>query len=58
MFLTFLYLHRIYLKDLDIKDTTDTLKSASYLDIHLEIDGKGKLFTKLYEKRDDFSSAP
>ena len=31
------------------------MKSASYLDLHLEIDGKGKLLTKLYNKRDDFA---
>lgn len=48
-------IHRIYPKELEIKDTTDTVKSASYLDLHLEIDGKGKLLTKLYDKRDDFS---
>ena len=48
-------IHRIYPKELEIKDTTDTVKSASYLDLHLEIDGKGKLLTKLYDKRDVFS---
>lgn len=32
-------LFTIYIKDLqDIKDTTDTQRSASYLDLHLEID--------------------
>ena len=31
------------------------MKSASYLDLHLEIDGKGKLLTKLYDKRDGSS---
>ena len=40
---------------LEIKDTTDTVKSASYLDLHLEIDNEGRLKTKLYDKRDDFS---
>ena len=39
----------------EIKDTTDTVKSASYLDLHLEIDNEGRLKTKLYDKRDDFS---
>ena len=41
---------------LEIKDTTDTLKSASYLDLHLEIDtlSRGRFNTKLYDKRDDF----
>jgi len=28
------------------------LKSASYLDLHLEIDNGGRLKTKLYDKRD------
>ena len=34
-------------------DLTDKYRSASYLDPHLEIDGR--LRTKLYEKRDDFN---
>ena len=29
--------------------------SASYLDLHLEIDSEGRLRTKLYDKRDDFN---
>ena len=29
--------------------------SASYLDLHLEIDNEGRLRTKLYDKRDDFN---
>jgi hypothetical protein len=32
---------------------TDTDRSASYLDLHLEIDSEGRLRTKLYDKRDD-----
>jgi hypothetical protein len=40
---------------LEIKDTTDTPRSASYLDLHLEIDNRGRLSTKLYDKRDDFT---
>ena len=31
----------IYLIDLQIKDTTDTDRSASYLDLHLKIDSEG-----------------
>ena len=31
---------------LEIKDTTDTARSASYLDLHLEIDSEGWLRTK------------
>ena len=49
------YVDRIYPIELEIKDTTDTVKSASYLDLHLEIDNEGRLKTKLYDKRDDFS---
>ena len=41
--------------ELEIKDTTDTNRSASYLDLHLEIDSEGRLRTKLYHKRDDFN---
>jgi hypothetical protein len=37
------YLHRIYPNELEIKDTTDTQKSASYPDIYLEIDNGGRL---------------
>ena len=40
---------------MEIKDTSDIVKSASHLDPHLKIDGKGKILTKLYDKRDDFS---
>ena len=36
-------------------DTTDTDSSASYLDLHLEIDSERRLRTKLYDKRDDFN---
>ena len=46
---------RLYPIELEIKDTTYTVKSASYLDIHLEIDNEGRLKTKLYNKIDDFS---
>ena len=40
---------------LEIKDTIDTVMSALYLDLYLEIDNEGRLKTKLYDKRDDFS---
>ena len=49
------YLHLIYPKELEIKDTTDSPKSACYLDFHLAIDSRGKLQTKLFDKRDDFN---
>ena len=45
--------------ELEIKVTTDTDRSASYLDLHLEIDSDGRLRillrTTLYDKRDDFN---
>ena len=41
------------LVELEIKDTTNTDRSASYLDLHLEIDSECRLRTKLYNKRDD-----
>jgi hypothetical protein len=37
------------------RDISYHLRSASYLDIHLEIDNEGRLRTKLYDKRDDFN---
>ena len=41
------YLHRIYPNELEVKDTSDTQKYASYLDLHLEIDIGGRLKTEL-----------
>ena len=49
------FIDHIYPIELEIKDTTDTDRSASYLDLHLEIDSEGRLRTKLYDKRDDFN---
>jgi hypothetical protein len=49
------FVDHIYPIELEIKDTTDTDKSASYLDLHLKIDSEGQLRTKLYDKRDDFN---
>ena len=45
------FVYHIYSIELEIKDTTDTDRSASYLDLHLEIDSDGRLRTKLYDKR-------
>ena len=36
------FVDRIHPIELEIKDTTDTAKSASYLDLHLEIDTEGQ----------------
>ena len=49
------FVDRIYPIELEIKDTTDIAKSASYLDLHLEIDIGWRLRPKLYDKRDDFN---
>ena len=38
-----------------MKETTESDFSSSYLDIFLESDTNGKLFTRLYDKRDDFN---
>ena len=42
----------IYSIELEIKNTTDTDRSTSYLDLHLEITSVGRLRTKLYDTRD------
>ena len=42
-------------RNLKIKDNTDAPKWADYLDLHLEFDEDDKLFTQLYDKRDDFN---
>ena len=48
------YIHTIYPSELDIKNTTDSQKSSSYLDLLLSIGADNNLHTKLYDKRDDF----
>ena len=49
------YVDRIYPNELNIKDTIDTDRSASYLDLHFEFETNGWWRTKLYDKRDDFN---
>ena len=49
------YLHRIYPKKLEVKDTIYTQMYASYLDLHFEIDNEERLKTKIYDKRDYFT---
>ena len=49
------FVDRIYPNELEVKNTIDTDRSASYLDLHLQIDREGRLRTKLYDKRDDFN---
>jgi hypothetical protein len=41
------YVHLIYPDELEIKDTTESDKSASYLDILLNTDSNGRLTTSL-----------
>jgi hypothetical protein len=36
------FVDRLYHIELEIKDTTDTERSGSYLDLHLEIDSDGR----------------
>jgi hypothetical protein len=45
---------RIYPIELEIKDTANTNRSASYLDLYIEIDSECRLRTKPYDKTDDF----
>ena len=48
------YLDFIYPSELEIKETTESATSASYLDCFLYMDN-GKLNTRLYDKRDYFN---
>ena len=48
------YLEFIYPRELEIKETTETASSSSYLDCYLYINN-GKYATRLYDKRDDFN---
>ena len=50
------YLGEMYPAELEIKDTTETNTSASYLDLLLSIRRDGQLRTSLYDNRDDFNS--
>jgi hypothetical protein len=49
------YVDLIYPNELEIKDTTECSKFASYLDVLLKLDTNGKITTQLYDKRDDFN---
>ena len=44
------FVDRVHPIELEIKDTTDTDRSASYLDLHLEIESEGRFRTKIYDK--------
>ena len=43
----------MYPAELEIKDTTESNTSASYLELFLSIESDGQLRTSLYDKRDD-----
>jgi hypothetical protein len=45
----------IYPPEREVKETTDTASSASFLDLLLEFDDSGQLSTNIYDKRDDFN---
>ena len=49
------FLPLIYPPELEVKETTGTASSASFLDLYLEFDDSGQLSTKIYDKRDDFN---
>ena len=49
------FVDHIYPIAVEIKDTRDTDRPASYLDLHLEIDSGHRLRTKLCDNRDDFN---
>ena len=41
--------------ELEVKVTTNTASSASFLNLYLEFDDSGQLGTKIYDKWDDFN---
>ena len=45
----------MYPAELEVKDTTESTTSASYLDLLLSIGRDGQLHTSIYDKRDDFN---
>jgi hypothetical protein len=45
----------MYSIELEIKDTTDTDRSVSHLDLYIEIVSERRIRTRLYDKRDDFN---
>ena len=45
----------IYPQDLEIKNTTESTNSSSFLDLQINIDKNDQLYTKLYNKSDNFN---
>jgi hypothetical protein len=48
------FVYHIYPIYVEIKDTTDTDRSVTHLDLHLNIDSEERLRTKLYDNRQYF----
>jgi hypothetical protein len=49
------FLPLIYSSELEVKETSDTASSASFLDLYLEFEDSGQISTNIYDKRDDFN---
>ena len=49
------YLGQMYPVEFEINDTTESITSASYLDLLLLIGRDGQLHTSIYDKQDDFN---
>ena len=49
------YLCQMYPAEFEIKDTTESTTSVSYLDLLLSIRRDGKLHSSIYDKRDDYN---
>jgi hypothetical protein len=49
------FVHHVHTNELEINDTTDTGRYASYIDMHLKIDSEIWLRRQLYNKRDYFN---
>ena len=45
----------MYSAELEVKDTTESTTSASFLDLLLPIGRDGELHTSIYDKRDEFN---
>jgi hypothetical protein len=46
------FLPLIYPPELEVKETTGTASSTSFLDFYLKFDDSGQLSTKIYDKRE------
>jgi hypothetical protein len=55
LFPTNFLVDHIFTVELEIKDTTDATRPASYLILHLKIDSEVRLKIKFYDKIDGFN---